>query len=1180
MQQHLAHPEEPSSHLYRPLSAIMGAVSAKEKLGTPLEWGPAVRHCEDFDLWYFFYSSGWNNRISFKEEWLCVDYAYRNRLDALPRDRLPSFNAAVFFRLLYGKWKEECSPVEGAREIPFSQIDNALQYFNEFWAIDTDGQIWKKKCVERGLGNCKNRYRLFPISKGQFLLFFGTYPFILPQAPPQLVGINMAISRGTEITRIQRKPKSTSWGQFVLSRDALRHIEPPSWDPLTYSQRNIFEVRLRTELALCASNSSDELLGLSDSQEYLSHLDQIRPSSSLADWENEANLFSGLGVDHWETDDFIEALTYRRFNFLETTSPLQRHFKDWGPFEDSLGMYLFGFSFPSLQKGSDMSGFYAPTETYTIYLFPEEVWREVAFSTSSLVGDDPIYAGSLPVLDPRRSYASCCTAPGIPNLGDWHRLDPEVEDTGLPYNLAPRGYLRIPESEKHFEALRFLVHWSLFCAVLHNRKVLYELPLVIRPNWSDPHDALLNHLDLFETFFHLPLMFNPWHYAGPSAAMITHTLWRYVCSGKTETFEHLIKFMAHVYMKPEPANIAPVFEGAQGTGKTLSARLLAVVLGTHNYQSFTHTSEIFGEKNTAGSHWKLVLLDEMSAIDPLHFENLKNFLQQENVQVRKLYQNVENRRRFSSVMIAANEVDSKFKGGRYRNISNTHSERRFFLITTDKRTSYTKEFWHCLHNMIHGDGLFRIHDGELSTTVPGPGAFLFANFLKHVPLGNWAQERLPKVKYQQPIEQIRSDPFLFFWFTLLDRGYHLPLSVLQNTRDPKKNWETFFEGNHGHKGPSLFWSLKFTRKEIAHFSAHVYNVSSMIFDLREEYSPRKAFLMLHLCPKHRPTLVGQPSLLSRPSDESEPCSEFVIMEEILSGGGASSEIYQCQECMLFRNIIKKHRLSKWKYFFWFPRCVPTALYDQYLRFHGSLLGKGPRRSRTKGLSSSQGSPENERTTDCLSLRQFTRRVAFHLVNEWHMTKSPRPLSKKHQKRKRCEPNGEMDVDDSRSAKHGLGLPRVLIYPEDACLPQHLIPTNQHGPAEKVHALSLFDLAKGKTHEDLPIFLHTENNNCQRFRPNFLHLKNLRICRRNFLKALFLHSFSVASWQDDWKILSESLQTGIDSTEIPLDWDAHEHPAPRVDGLRNDKWKRTQEQRVKLFYREVVSTAEVQEMMDL
>lgn len=210
-------------------------------------------------------------------------------------------------------------------------------------------------------------------------------------------------------------------------------------------------------------------------------------------------------------------------------------------------------------------------------------------------------------------------------------------------------------------------------------------------------------LNLYEGFAYKPSPNGSWEY-------LNKVIKNALCAGNPQLYDYVINWLAYLFQYPDRrAEVALVFKGGQGVGKSTLGNVVAKVIGQHALA--TQSSEhITGRFN---SHLRdLLFLFADEAVKPWDKQGeskLKGLITEEKLPIEQKGQDVVQGHNYIHIIMASND-DWVIPAG--------VEERRFVVSDVSDVYANKKEFWPKLHKELNNGGYERFLWDMLEHPIP------------------------------------------------------------------------------------------------------------------------------------------------------------------------------------------------------------------------------------------------------------------------------------------------------------------------------------------------------------------------------------------------------------------------------------------------------------------------------
>lgn len=170
---------------------------------------------------------------------------------------------------------------------------------------------------------------------------------------------------------------------------------------------------------------------------------------------------------------------------------------------------------------------------------------------------------------------------------------------------------------------------------------------------------------------------------------------RNLCGGNDNYFQYLIQWMARAVQQPDsPGEVAIVMRGAQGTGKSIAAKIFGSLFGRH-FVPVSDSKHIVGNFNAHLRDCVVLFGDEAFYAGDVRHESILKMLITEEVMVTEVKGlDAEVTPNYTHILLASNKTWVIPAGAH---------ERRFFLLDVGEENKQDKKFFRSLRTqMDHG----------------------------------------------------------------------------------------------------------------------------------------------------------------------------------------------------------------------------------------------------------------------------------------------------------------------------------------------------------------------------------------------------------------------------------------------------------------------------------------------
>lgn len=189
-------------------------------------------------------------------------------------------------------------------------------------------------------------------------------------------------------------------------------------------------------------------------------------------------------------------------------------------------------------------------------------------------------------------------------------------------------------------------------------------------------------------------LFDGWHCQPKKGDcdFIIHHINDVLCDGNSQAGEYFIKWLAHIFQKPDvKPSVAVFLKSVEGTGKGSLFRLLQEMLGIHAGQ-INGAELVTRNFNSILTAKLLIFADEVNLIERETFDKVKGLISETSCQLEKKGIEAEPMANLARFIFASN-YDQVIPAGK--------RERRFLLIEASDKKAGDKEYWIAFNKLIN-----------------------------------------------------------------------------------------------------------------------------------------------------------------------------------------------------------------------------------------------------------------------------------------------------------------------------------------------------------------------------------------------------------------------------------------------------------------------------------------------
>jgi hypothetical protein len=224
-----------------------------------------------------------------------------------------------------------------------------------------------------------------------------------------------------------------------------------------------------------------------------------------------------------------------------------------------------------------------------------------------------------------------------------------------------------------------------------------------------------------------------------------------ICSGNTNYFDYLIRWMARAVQQPaSQGEVAVVMRGGKGVGKGITSKYFGRLFGRH-YMQIANPSHLVGQFNSHLRDVVVLFADEaFFAGDKKHESVLKMLITEDTIPIEQKGIDVEISPNYVHLIMASNDPHVVRASG---------DERRYFLLDVSDQHRQDSEYFSAIVKQMENGGL---------------SGLLY--YLQAIDLTGFNVRNVPKTEALVEQKILSLSPLEEWWYTNLTRGHILDSS--------------------------------------------------------------------------------------------------------------------------------------------------------------------------------------------------------------------------------------------------------------------------------------------------------------------------------------------------------------------------------------------------------------------